>query len=83
MDQTLFNVALSIISAIISWVLKTIWASHKELQDADAKLAEKVNKIELMVAGDYVKRDDFERMATAIFAKLDKISDKIDAKADK
>ena len=44
---------------------------------------EKVNQIEVLVAGQYVKRDDFDKLANAIFAKLDKISDKIDSKADR
>ena len=46
-------------------------------------LAEKVNGIEILVAGNYVKKDDFDRFTDAIFSKLDKISDKLDNKADK
>ena len=35
------------------------------------------------MAGNYVKRDELEKTLSAIFAKLEKISDKLDGKADK
>jgi hypothetical protein len=35
------------------------------------------------VAGSYVKRDDMDKLTTALFTKLDKIEAKIDQKADK
>lgn len=36
-----------------------------------------------MIADSYIKKEDFDRMTTAIFAKLDKIENKLDGKADK
>lgn len=83
MDQTLFNIAATVAGFLGGWVLKVIWEAVKELQTADKELAEKVSSIEILVAGQYVKRDDFDRVANAIFAKLDKIMDKLDTKADK
>jgi len=83
MDQTLINYIIGAIFSVAGWMLKTLWDSLKELQDADKLIADKVNAIELLVAGQYVKRDDFERFCNAVFAKLDKISDKLDGKADK
>jgi hypothetical protein len=53
------------------------------LQDGEKKLAEKVSSIEILVAGNYVKRDDFDKSVQAIFHKLDRIEDKLDGKADK
>jgi len=35
------------------------------------------------VAGDYVKKNEFQDNIKALFAKLDKIEDKIDRKVDK
>ena len=49
----------------------------------DQILADKVQAIELLVAGEYVKRDQLERMETALFKKLDKIEDLLSKKADK
>lgn len=63
--------------------MRVMWQSLKELQAQDSKLADKVGNIEVLVAGQYVKRDDMNRDIMAIFAKLDRIEDKIDKKADK
>ena len=63
--------------------MKTVFSSVKDLQQADQKLAEKVGEIEVLVAGHYCKKDDLEKMTTAIFTKLDRIEDKLDKKVDK
>jgi hypothetical protein len=60
-----------------------MWQSLQELRSQDSKLAEKVGNIEVLVAGQYVKRDDMDKSMTALFMKLDRIEDKIDKKADK
>lgn len=83
MEQSFFNWAFGIANIAIGFVLKVMWDSYKELKMADSLLADKVNSIEVLVAGQYVKRDDFDRVANAIFIKLDKISDKLDQKADR
>lgn len=63
--------------------MRVMWQSLKELQAQDKELANKVSSIEVLVAGQYVKRDDMDRSMTALFAKLDRIEDKLDSKADK
>lgn len=83
MNQDFLNWAFGIFNLIIGGLLKAIWDSYKELKKTDSELAEKVNQIEVLVAGTYVKRDDFDKVANAIFSKLDKISDKLDRKADR
>ena len=82
-DQTLFNYALALCGALGGWVLKVIWDAVKDLQAADKILVEKVNTIEILIAGNYMSKQDFDKIAIAIFAKLDKIDDKLDRKADK
>ena len=82
-DQTMFNIALSISGFLGGWVLKVIWDAVKDLQVADKVLVEKVATIEILIAGNYMSKTDFDKIAAAIFAKLDKIEDKIDKKADK
>ena len=82
-DQTLFNYALALCGALGGWVLKVIWDAVKDLQVADKVLVEKVNTIEILIAGNYMSKQDFDKIAAAIFAKLDKIEDKIDKKVDK
>lgn len=82
-DQTLFNYALALCGALGGWVLKVIWDAVKDLQTADKVLVEKVNTIEILIAGNYMSKSDFDKIAAAIFQKLDKIDDKLDRKADK
>ena len=82
-EQQLFNVAFAIIGALGGWWMRVMWQSLKELQQQDSKLADKVSNIEVLVAGHYVKRDDMNRDIATIFAKLDRIEDKINKKADK
>lgn len=88
--QTFINIAIGLIGALGGWVLKSIRESirdlqdtHKELTKADNELADKVQKIEVLVAGTYVKRDDLEKLSSALLNKLDKIEAKLDGKADK
>lgn len=83
MSQDFLNWAFGILNLILGVFLKAMWDSYKELKKTDAELADKVNSIEVLVAGQYVKRDDFDRIANQIFSKLDKISDKLDKKADR
>ncbi len=63
--------------------MKVLHESVRDLQESDKKLAEKVSQIEVLVAGNYVRRDDFDKSVEAIFRKLDRIEDKLDGKADK
>jgi CHASE3 domain sensor protein len=60
-----------------------VWQAVKDLQKADKDLTAKVAEIEVLVAGHYVKRDDLDQLSKAIFAKLDRIEDKLDGKVDK
>ena len=82
-EQQFFNLAFTIIGALGGWWMRVMWQSLKELQQQDSKLADKVGNIEVVVAGQYVKRDDMNRDIATIFAKLDRIEDKINKKADK
>ena len=81
--QVGFNVAVMLAGALMGWILKTITDRMDGLQSADTALTDKVQKIEVLVAGQYVKRDDLDKLTAALFAKLDKIDAKLDAKADK
>lgn len=62
---------------------KSINASIHEIEDDTEKLTAKVQAVELLVAGNYVHKDDLEKITAALFRKLDQICDKLDRKADK
>ena len=83
MTQELFNIVVGVAGALGGWWLKVMWESLKDLQKADKELTEKVSSIEVLVAGDYVRRSDFDRTIERLFAKLDHIELKIDGKADR
>ena len=81
--QTSFNIAVGLIAFLGGWVLNSLRENIQSLQKSDSELATKVQGIELLVAGSYVKRDDLDKLTMALFAKLDKIDAKLDGKADK
>ena len=83
MDQTFINWLLAGYGTLIGFLLNAIWQAVKDLRAADKVLADKVGSIEVLVAGAYVRKDEFTDTVKALFAKLDKIEDKIDRKADK
>lgn len=78
--QTAFNILLGIISGLCGWMLNALYQSMRDLSNADNALATKVQAIEVLVAGQYIKRSEFEAKVDALFAKLDSIEDKLDAK---
>lgn len=69
----MFGIANIALGAFLKWM----YDSHKELRDADKDLADKVGKIEVLVAGQYITREEFERAVQRIFDKLDHIEMKI------
>ena len=83
MTQELFNIVVGVAGTLLGWWLKIMWESIKDLTAQDQLLTDKVSKIEILVAGTYVKRDEFERVMNRLFTKLDHIEGKMDAKADK
>jgi hypothetical protein len=81
--QIFFDAGVAIIGVMGGWILNTVWNAVKELQKADKELAEKVGDIEVLVAGRYVTRDDFNQVLNQVFTKLDVIRDLIAQKADR
>ena len=59
--------------------MKTIYDALRDLRDDHSKLRAQVQQVEVVVAGDYLKRSEFdnklEGLSNAIFRKLDKIED--------
>jgi len=82
-DQQLFNWAVAALGALGGFVLKSVWDAVKDLQFTDRRIAEKLASIEVLIVGDYIKKEEFNTISNIIFIKLDKIMDKLDSKADK
>ena len=83
MDQVLINWMMGGFGAAIAFILRVIWEGLRELQKADLELASRVNEVQLLVAGQYVKREDLEKIQDALFKKLDRIENKLDGKVDR
>lgn len=83
MDQGLINLLICGFGTVMGFVLRIIWQALKDLQMADIELTDKVSKIEVLVAGQYVTRYDFSTSLQRIFTKLDSIDMKLDTKVDK
>jgi hypothetical protein len=81
--QDLYNTAMGFVLALGGWVMRVIWDNLKDLRTQDLALAEKVSRIEVLVAGEYVRKDELERVVQRLFDKLEHIEMKIDRKADK
>lgn len=83
MDQQLFNIVIGVAGALGGWWMKAMWEGLKELQKTDHELTQQVNNLQVLVAGQYMRREEFDKLSQAIFAKLDRIEDKLDKKVDK
>lgn len=81
--QVLFDVAIGVIGVLGGWTLNTVWAAVKDLQEADKELADKVAAIEVLVAGRYITREEFNSTFNQVFERLDRIRDMISQKADR
>jgi hypothetical protein len=81
--QTIINFLFGIVCAGGGWFLRMLWVEVRGLQAADANLVDKVNKIEVLVAGKYVTRDELTAYMNRIFDKLEVMDKKLGSKADK
>ena len=81
--QTMINALIGGFSAAVAFILRVLWEGLRELQRADVELTAKVSDMQLLVAGNYVKKDELDGIIKALFAKLDKIEDKLDKKVDR
>jgi hypothetical protein len=83
MSQTMINAIIGGFAAAVAFILRVIWEGLRELQKADVDLTAKISEIQLLVAGNYVKKDELDAVIKALFTKLDKIEDKLDKKVDR
>lgn len=81
--QIIFNLVIGVAGTLGGWWLKVVWDALKDLQEADKALVEKVASIEVLVAGRYTTREEFDRNLNAVFVKLDRIYELLSQKADR
>ena len=83
MSQEIFNWVLGGLGTLLGFLMKAMWDAVKDLQQSDKELADKVRRSEILVAGEYVREDEFNSIMLRIFEKLDHIEEKIDKKVDR
>jgi len=76
MDQALINTIISIAAGAYGLVLKSMWDTIKSL-DTQA------GDLQVSVAGEYLKREEWKDDMRRLMEKLDSIDEKLDKKADK
>ena len=83
MPQDIINLIISGAAGILGWLLRIVWENQEKQRIETRELVDKVNSIEVVVAGQYVRRDELSNIPNRIDSKLDTISIKLDSKADK
>lgn len=76
MDQSMVNLIITITAGGYGFVIKSMWDSLKNLDT-------QVGNLQVSVAGEYLKREEWKQDMQRLFDKLDAIEDKLDGKADK
>ena len=79
--QVLFNIVLTAFGALAMILITSINKKIDRLAEEDRELMLKVSALEVLVAGQYVTRTEFDAKVDAFFAKLDSIDDKLDRRA--
>lgn len=74
--QSLFNILLGAGLTAIGWFARQLWEATQNLKDD-------VQKLELNVSDNYVKKIDINARFDKIEAILERLFDKIESKADK
>lgn len=74
--QTIINGLLSLVLAGVGWAARELWGAVKRLR-------EDLQKIEVALPTNYVRKDEFADGIKEIKKMLERISEKLDAKADK
>lgn len=73
--QEYVNISIGIIAFFGSFVLKEVWSSLKSLQAVDKELIKDINKFEILMASDYVRKGDLDKSLETIINKLIKLED--------
>jgi hypothetical protein len=81
--QVMFNIVLGGFSFLAGFLLNNVWAEVKSLQATDKSTIDRLSSIEILVAGNYVKRQEFAHTMDRLFTELKEISAKLNSKADR
>ena len=75
-SQTIIDIGFLVVTGVMGWFSREMWAAVKELKIDLAKLREELPKT-------YVIKDDYRQDMQRVLDMLDKIWTKLDSKADR
>lgn len=71
--QDWFNILASIVGALGSWWLVTMWKRGSDLERANGNLKDKVHNLEILLVSEYARKSDVEEVMRDLFKKLGRI----------
>ena len=74
--QHFINLGMGALLSVLGWFARQLWDAVKTLQND-------LNRLELSISDNYVKKDDFKDGIKELKDMLGKIFDKLDSKADR
>lgn len=85
--QVLFNIVLAGFGALAMILINSVNKKIDRLAEEDRELMLKVSALQILVAGQYVTRNEFDAKMETLFktfsAKLDSIDNKLERRADR
>lgn len=81
--QQAFDIAITLVGGLGGWVLANVQRQLDAARQTQDDLSNKVQKIEVLVAGEYVRRDELRKDMDNLFTLLRRIEEKLDTKVDK
>ena len=81
--QILFNAASSLVIILIGFILSNFRTTINDLNTKDTELAKEVHAIHILVAGNYVRKEEHNAAFHKLYETLIRIENKLDTKMDK
>lgn len=77
------QLALTLIAALVGWLVKGLFNSIDQLKAADADLVKVITELRVSMPDRYVNKSDYKDQLDNIFNMLREINGKMDRKVDK
>lgn len=81
--QTLINLAFTGLLGLAGLIYKGFIKRQEEQEEMLEKLHDRIHELDKLVAGDYVKRIEFDKNIEKLFLKLDDIIKQLNRKVDR
>ena len=74
MDQALFQIIVAVAGAAVMFIAARIWSFLTSLQKRDEKITEQLNRLEVMMVGNYISKATFEHVIEKLEKKIDNLA---------